>query len=125
MKAPMSRRSAIRKIAGTAAAATAAAAVLPNLSRAEDAAPAKLKGPINHSACRWCYGKVSLDDLCKAGKEMGMVAVDLLNPNEFATVKTYGLVCSMVFNPVIDGLRGIHKAWNRIIHYVMLVQAYE
>src|ERR1043165_4459224 len=124
MKAPMSRRSAIRKIAGTAA-ATAAATVLPNLSRAEDAAPAKLKGRINHSACRWCYGKISLDDLCKAGKEMGMVAVDFLNPNEFATVKKYGLVCSMVFNPVIDGLGGIPKAWNRIEHHDKLVQAYE
>ena len=123
----MSRRSAIRKIAGTAAMASAAATVLPRLAHAEDApaAPAKLKGRINHSACRWCYGKVALDDLCKAGKEMGMVAIDLLNPNEFETVKKYGLVCSMVFNPVIDGLGGIGKAWNRVEHHDKLVQAYE
>jgi len=125
MKTPMSRRSAIRKIAGTAVAATAAATVLPRLTHAEDAAPAKLKGRINHSACRWCYGKIDLDDLCKAGKEMGMVAIDLLNPNEFAIVKKHGLMCSMVFNPVIDGLGGIPKAWNRVEHHDKLVQAYE
>ena len=128
MKAPMSRRTAIRKIAGTAAVATAAASVLPRLARAEDAAPAsptKLKGRINHSACRWCYGKISLDDLCKAGKEMGMVGIDLLNPDEFATAKKHGLVCSMVFNPVVDGLGGIGKAWNRVEHHDKLVQAYE
>jgi hypothetical protein len=58
MKSPMSRRSAIRKIAGSAVVATAAA-TLPRLARADQAAPAKLKGNINHSVCRWCYGKVS------------------------------------------------------------------
>ncbi len=119
----MSRRSAIRKIAGSAA-VVATAKLLPS-ARAEDAAPAKLKGRINHSACRWCYGKVSVDDLCKAGKEMGLVGIDLLNPEDFPTVKKYGLVCSMVFNPVIDGLGGIGKAWNRVEHHDKLVQAYE
>ena len=119
----MSRRSAIRKIAGSAA-VVATAKLLPS-ARAEDAAPAKLKGRINHSACRWCYGKVSVDDLCKAGKEMGLVGIDLINPEDFPTVKKHGLVCSMVFNPVIDGLGGIGKAWNRVEHHDKLVQAYE
>jgi len=120
----MSRRSAITKIAGTAAVA-AAAGITQRLTAAEDTAPTKLKGRINHSACRWCYGKISLDDLSKAGKEMGMVAIDLLQPDEFETVKKHGLVCSMVFNPVVDGLGGIGKAWNRVEHHDKLVQAYE
>jgi hydroxypyruvate isomerase len=124
MKTTMSRRSAIRKIAGSAA-VVATAKLLPASAQVEAAAPAKLKGRINHSACRWCYSKVALDDLCKAGKEMGMVAIDLLNPSEFETVKKYGLVCSMVFNPTIDGLGGIPKAWNRVEHHDKLVQAYE
>jgi hydroxypyruvate isomerase len=55
---------------------------------------------------------------------MGMVAIDLLQPNEFATAKKYGLTCSMVFNPVIDGLGGIPKAWNRVEHHDKLVTAY-
>ena len=124
----MSRRTALRKIVGTAAAATAAATVLPRLARAEDAAPAapaKLKGRIHHSVCRWCYGKVELDDLCKAGKEMGLVAIDLLNPDEFATAKKHGLVCSMVSFPNVKGIGTIGQAFNRVEHHDTLFAAYE
>ena len=108
--------------------ATTLAAAAPLLPRATQAAeatpPTQLKGRIHHSVCRWCYSKVKLDDLCAAGKEMGLVAIDLLQPNEFETVKKHGLTCSMVFNPVIDGLGGISKAWNRLEHHDKLVTAY-
>jgi hydroxypyruvate isomerase len=121
---PMSRRSAIQKVAAGAAAVAVAAKLSP-VAHAQDAAPAKLKGRINHSACRWCYSKIQLEDLCKASKEMGLVALDLLHPNEFETVKKHGLVCSMVFNPTVDGLGGINKAFNRVEHHDKLVTAYE
>ena len=124
MKAKMSRRTAIRKIAGSAAVVTTAK-FLPSAARAEEAALAQLKGRINHSACRWCYGKIPLDELCQAAKAMGLGALDLLNPPEFETIQKHGLVCSMVFNPVVDGLGGIGKAWNRIEHHDKLVAAYE
>ena len=120
----MSRRTAIQKVAAGAAAVAVAAKLSP-VAHAQDAAPAKLKGNINHSACRWCYSKIQLEDLCKASKEMGLVALDLLHPNEFETVKKHGLVCSMVFNPTVDGLGGINKAFNRIEHHDKLVPAYE
>ncbi len=125
MKASLSRRSAIRKIVGSTAVIATTTHLLPRLAAAEEATPARLKGRINHSACRWCYKDISLEDLCKAGKEMGLVAIDLLNPADFPTVKKHGLVCSMVFNPVIDGLGGIAKAWNRLEHHEKMVQAYE
>jgi hydroxypyruvate isomerase len=123
----LSRRSAIRQIVGSAA-VVATASLAPRLPAAEPApasAPAKLKGRINHSACRWCYNKVGLDDLCKAGKEMGLVALDLLQPEDFETVKKHGLACSMVGSPVLGGLGGIERAWNRVEHHDKLVQAYE
>jgi hydroxypyruvate isomerase len=120
----LSRRSALRQAATGAAALAVAAKFSPAL--AADATPAmKLKGNINHSVCRWCYGKIPLDDLCQAGKDMGLVAIDLLNPDDFPTVKKYGLVCSMVFNPTVDGLGGIPKAWNRLEHHDKIVPAYE
>jgi hydroxypyruvate isomerase len=114
-----------RKFIQSAALATAAAPLLSGLARAQGAAPAKLKGNINHSVCRWCYGKISLDDLCAAAKDMGLNAIDLLNPPEFDTLKKYGLVCSMVSFPTIDGLGGIPKGWNRLEHHDKLMQAYE
>ena len=113
-----------RKFIQSATLAAAATPLLSQMAQAEDAAPAKLKGNINHSACRWCYNKVKLDDLCAAGKEMGLVALDLIQPVDFPTLKKHGLVCSMVSNPVIDGLGGIPKAWNRVEHHDKLVTAY-
>src|SRR5208282_5258341 len=114
-----------RKFIKSAALAAAASPLLPKAARAATTVPAKLKGNIHHSACRWCYDKIKLDDLCQAGKEMGLVAIDLLNPDEFETVKKHDLVCSMVSFPTIDGLGGIPKGWNRIEHHDKLVQAYE
>lgn len=121
----LSRRSALGKIAGASAAAVTAASLPRHLAANEASTPMKLKGRVNHSVCKWCYGGISLDDLCKAGKEMGLVAIDLLNPNEFTTVKKHGLVCSMVSNPSVDGLGGIERAFNRIEHHDKLVSAYE
>ncbi len=114
-----------RKFIQSTAVATAGTTLLSNMSSAADSAPVKLKGNINHSVCRWCYSKVSLDDLCVAGRGMGLVGIDLLDPPDFATVKKHGLVCSMVSNPTIDGLGGITKAWNRVEHHDKLVQTYE
>jgi len=124
MSARMTRRSALKTMAGTAA-VVATASALPVPLVAQESAPVKLKGRIRHSACRWCYSGISLEELCRAGKEMGLEGIDLLGPNEFATVKKYGLVCSMVSNPTIDGLGGITRAWNRVEHHDKLVQAYE
>ena len=124
MNTKISRRSALGKVAAGTAVAAVTAKLTP-LVRAQENNPVKLKGNINHSACKWCYSKISLDDFCKAGKAMGLVAVDLLSPNEFETVKKHGLACSMVSNPTIDGLGGITKAWNRVEHHDKLVTAYE
>jgi hydroxypyruvate isomerase len=126
MKKSMSRRQAITALAGTTAALSAASTALRSFAQADaPAAPAKLKGHINHSVCKWCYGKIPLDEFCAAAKEMGITSIDLLNPSDFPTLKKYGLVCAMVSNPTIDGLGGIGKAFNRVEHHDKLVQAYE
>jgi hydroxypyruvate isomerase len=124
MKTNMSRRSAIQKVAAGAAAVAVATKLSPT-ARAQDSAAPKLKGRINHSACKWCYSRISLDDFCKAGKEIGLVAVDLIDPKDFGVLKKHGLACSLVSNPTIDGLGGITKAFNRVEHHDKLVQAYE
>ncbi len=124
MTTPLSRRSALRQAAGSTMLLTAAASLSHRLTAADDAL-GKLKGRVNHSVCKWCYGKIPLDDFCKASKEMGLQSVELLNPSDFPTLKKYNLTCAMVSNPVIDGLGGIGKAWNRVEHHDKLVAAYE
>ncbi|MEM9826781.1 MAG: TIM barrel protein [Planctomycetota bacterium] len=53
-------------------------------------------GRLKQSVCRWCFSKMSLEDLAVEAKKLGMVGIDLLKPNEFETVKKHGLVCTMV-----------------------------
>lgn len=120
----MSRRSALQKVT-TGAAAVAVATKLSPSAKAEESAAGNWKGRINHSACKWCYSKIALDDFCKAGKEVGLVAVDLIEPRDFPVLKKHGLACSLVSNPTIDGLGGIGKAFNRVEHHDKLLQAYE
>lgn len=86
----------------------------------EAAQPASRKGRINHSVCRWCYSKVSLDDLCKAAKEIGMQSVELLGPEEWPTLKKYDLTCAMANGAGM----GIERGWNRIEQHPKLIESY-
>jgi len=62
--------------------------------------PLKLKGNINHSACRWCYRDIPLEQLADSAKEMGLVGIDILSPSEWKTVIDRGLKVTMA---MIDG----------------------
>jgi len=63
------------------------------------------KGRIKQSVCKWCFGKFSLDQMCQEAVKLGLVGIDLLTPADFATLKGYGLVCTMVSShPLTDGL---------------------
>ena len=112
MKTKLSRRAAIRKIAGSAAVA-AVAGLAPRFAAAEEAlAASKLKGRINHSVCKWCYPKIELEDLCKAGKEIGLRSIDLLQTKDFPTLKKYDLTCAMVTGVPGDITKGLNRTEN-------------
>jgi len=92
----LSRREAMR-LAGTAAAALAVSGGLSSRAQAQaEVKTVAVNGRINQSVSQWCFGKWSLDQLCQHSKDLGIKAIDLLNPDAFPTVKKYGLVCSMV-----------------------------
>src|SRR5688572_18799250 len=111
------RRSALKTTAFIAAATA--------LGQRLHAADAQVKGRVNHSVCKWCYPKQSIEELCTAGKEFGLRSVELLQPRDFEILKKHGLTCAMVSNPTVDGLGGIERAWNRVEHHDKLVEAYE
>ncbi len=54
-----------------------------------------LKGNIKHSACRWCYNGIELDVFCREAKNIGLVGIDLLGPNDWQTAFDAGLTCTM------------------------------
>jgi hydroxypyruvate isomerase len=93
-RASMTRRNLLRS---TAAAATVGAIAPVGVVRAEDKprGAAVSNGRVKQSACRWCYGKIPLEELASASKQMGLVGLDLLRPDEFEAIKAHGLVCTM------------------------------
>ena len=121
MNTKMSRRSSIRTITGSAVALAAVSSLRGGLAAADNASSTPLKGSINHSACRWCYDKIKLDDLCRAGKEMGLQSIDLLEASDFPTIEKYDLVCAMVSG--VPG--GITSGLNRVENHDKIVEFFE
>jgi hydroxypyruvate isomerase len=117
----ISRRSALRTVAGSAAAIVAGSSFPKKLLAAEDTAAAQLKGRINQSVCRWCYKNLSLDDLCLSAKEIGLKAIDLLEAQDFPALKKHGLVCGMVSG--VPG--GIPSGLNRLENHERIIQFFE
>jgi hydroxypyruvate isomerase len=121
MSQHISRRSALRKVAGAAAVFTAASNLSFRLNAAEAAVGAKLKGRVNHSVCKWCYKDIELEDFCKAAKEIGLQSIELLEVKDFPTLKKYDLTCAMVTG--VPGM--INNGLNRIENHDKIVKFFE
>jgi len=101
-----SRRAALK--AGLAATAFAS---IPMVLRGEE--PIARKKNIRQSVCRWCYQKIPLDELCVSAAGMGLVGVDLLQPEEYEIPRRHGLICTMGY----AGGGEIADALNRTEHH--------
>lgn len=120
MNSGITRREAVVSLAGLAAAAT-----LPRLAQAADPAPAPATTPtpmtlspggFRHSVCRWCYGKIPLEELARAAKDIGLDSVELLGPEEWPVVQRHGLTCAMA-----NGTTTIPRGFNRLENHAAYV----
>jgi len=66
------------------------------------------RGRLKQSVARWCYAKTALDELCRQAADMGLIAIDLVEPEDWPTVRKYGLVPSLT-----QGKSTIPDGWNR------------
>jgi hydroxypyruvate isomerase len=98
----------------------AALASLPSASWPQGSAPTKRKGNIRQSVSRWCYQKIPLDQLCAYAAEIGLKAIDLLNPDEFEVPARYGLICSMGY----AGGGEIESAMNRLENHSRIEEGF-
>jgi hydroxypyruvate isomerase len=101
----MKRKDALKSmllgtVAITAGVTTASASML-NIS-------SPLKGNIRHSVCRWCFNNVSLPDLCREAKTIGLTGIDLLGPADWKVAKEHGMECSMANPDRFDLSRGFN-----------------
>jgi hydroxypyruvate isomerase len=87
---------------------TIGAGALVSAQTPAQAAAAPSAGRLKQSATRWTFSKIDLDELCKVFAGMGMSGVDLVNYEEWPTVRKYGLVPSMT-----PGAGTIPDGWNR------------
>jgi hydroxypyruvate isomerase len=112
----VNRRHAIGAVAG---AAIAAANWRVDGPRTEDRGPnaaSRRSGRIKQSVSRWCYGKMSLEELCTASKKIGLSAIDLLDEKDWNTPKQFGLACAMA-----NGFGSIPRGFNRPDNHDKLV----
>ena len=121
----ISRRTALKRTAGTAALGSLALSL-----KTADVVAAEMKGNVNHSVCKWCYRNIDLDTLCREGKKFGLQSVELLDPEHFATIRKHDLDCAMVSYPsgkTPQGVKvgGIPRAFNRVEHHDTLFEIYE
>jgi hydroxypyruvate isomerase len=105
----VSRRSIIKS-----AAVAALATTLPG--SAQLISPPSSSRRIRQAACRWCYPKLSLDDLCAAGRSIGLEGIDLLQPEEYAVPLRYGMICTMGY----AGAGTIKDAMNRLENHAAI-----
>ena len=94
----------------------ASAALAPHARAFEPAGNPARAGRLKQSVSRWCYGKLSLEDLCAASKQIGLSAIDLLDEKEWGTPKQFGLSCAMA-----NGFGSIPKGFNRPDNHDRLV----
>jgi len=108
----ISRRHAVGAMAGIAA-----AAVLAPDARAMTAGSAPAPASrLRQSVSRWCYGTLSLEELCVASKKIGLSAIDLLDEKDWNVPKQFGLACAMA-----NGFGSIPKGFNRPDNHDQLV----
>lgn len=111
-----------RTFIGTSAAASVGilAGKTANAMPSKNTTRNELKGNINHSVCKWCYGKIPLEEFLKNLNDLGVKAIDLIGPEGWPTLKKYDIHCSMCSGA---GL-GIEKGWNDLSLHKELIDDY-
>jgi hydroxypyruvate isomerase len=94
-------------IAGLAAAGTAAAVAQGQAAEQSDDASWKItKGRINQSVVHWCFRPMTVEELARNAKDLGLKSVELVPPSDWPILKRHGLTCA------IASSHGFVKGWN-------------
>ena len=104
--------------AGAGPAATAGTA-----ADSSTAQPSGTRGRIPQSVSRWPFARIPLPEFCRAVKAMGIVAMDLLQPEEWPVARDAGLVCSMGYPTKRTDF--ITRGFNDRANHTMLLRELE
>jgi hydroxypyruvate isomerase len=73
-------------------------------------------GRLKQSVSKWCFAKMPFDTLCREAARMGLQGIDLVGPEDWPTIKKYGLVPAMT-----PGAGSIANGFNRKENHEKLV----
>src|SRR4051812_26174347 len=73
----------------------------------------------HHSVSQWCFPQIPLPELARAARAMGIAAIDLLEPEQWAEIADSHLRCSLARGPGT-----ITEGFNRREHHAALVPAF-
>ena len=116
-----SRRKAIKKIATGMSAFGAASLYVNQIKAASSVLPSEINSRINHSACKWCYGDIPLEELCLEGKKMGLKSIDLIGPKDWPIVNKHGMTSAMGNGAELS----LTKGWNNPELHSELIKNYK
>lgn len=94
------------------------------LGEPAEAAPSPVpRGRIRQSVCRWVYEDIPLPAFSRSVRDLGLSAVDLLQPDEWPVVRDAGLVCSMGYPSRRKDFIG--TGFNDRAHHALLLRELE
>ena len=116
------RRTAIKKILLATTGLSMADGMAINLQKTENNKTKSLmKGNINHSVCKWCYGEIPLDEFAIKIKEMGITGVDLIGPKDWHILKKHNLESTMCNGAEIS----LTEGFNDPQYHPKLIESYK
>ena len=80
-----------------------------------------MKGKINHSVCKWCYGDIPLDEFAIKIKEIGITGIDLIGPKDWHILKKHNLDSTMCNGAEISLTAG----FNHQQYHPELIESYK
>ena len=78
-----------------------------------------------HSVTRWPFSRLSIPELARNAKAMGIASIELLEPEEYALARAEGMVCAVGYAKAGDPRTRLTRGWNREAHHEWLLPGYE
>jgi hydroxypyruvate isomerase len=68
---------------------------------------------------------MTVDELSRMARELGLHSVELLEPDEWAIARRHGLTCAMGYATVPEPRTRLTRGFNRVENHAWLIPAYE
>src|SRR5258706_1773283 len=144
MTIEITRREAVKRAAGVLGGTLSVPAILglpaldldalgatpPKLANDEDGRAVERRGADSAAAfklsvTRWPFHQFTLEQLSQMARELGIDSVELLEPDEWAVPRRYGLTCAMGYATVPNPETRLTQGFNRVENHSWLIPAYE